>query len=68
MGLMADRIMHNPHLEVMPDHSAGPHYDALQEALVQNGMLAEQPGQPVQEFMDYEPRCLCSTSMGSTSG
>lgn len=38
---MADRIIHDPHLEVMPDH-AGPHYNALRDALTQNGMDLEQ--------------------------
>jgi len=38
---MDDRIMHDPHLEVMPDH-AGPHYDVLRNALTQNGMQEEQ--------------------------
>ena len=33
--------MHDPHLEVMPDH-AGPYYQALRDALVQNGMPLEQ--------------------------
>jgi hypothetical protein len=38
---MDDRIAHDPHLEVMPDH-ASPHYEVLQNALIQNGMPAEQ--------------------------
>lgn len=38
---MADRLMHNPHLEVMPEH-VGPHYAPLRDALTQNGMTAEQ--------------------------
>jgi len=38
---MADRIINNPHLEVISDH-AGPHYDILQNMLIQNGMTAEQ--------------------------
>ena len=38
---MDDRIIHNPHLEIIPDH-AGPHYDALRAALAQNGMNLEQ--------------------------
>lgn len=37
---MDDRILHDPHLEVMPDH-AGPHYDALRATLTQNGLNAE---------------------------
>ena len=38
---MDDRIIHDPHLEVMPEH-AGPHYDVLRNALTQNGMDLEQ--------------------------
>lgn len=38
---MDDRIINNPHLELIPDH-AGPHYNALREALTQNGMTPEQ--------------------------
>ncbi|KAF8797793.1 hypothetical protein BYT27DRAFT_7124586 [Phlegmacium glaucopus] len=38
---MDERIIHDPHLEVMPDH-AGPHYNVLRNALIQNGMNAEQ--------------------------
>ncbi|KAF8799132.1 hypothetical protein BYT27DRAFT_7121639 [Phlegmacium glaucopus] len=38
---MDDRLIHNPHLEVMPDH-AGPHYNILRDALTQNGMTPEQ--------------------------
>ena len=38
---MDDRIIHDPHLEVIPDH-AGPHYDVLQNALTQNGMNIKQ--------------------------
>src|SRR5271169_5010753 len=38
---MAERIIQDPHLELMPDH-AGPHYAALRAALTQNGMLEEQ--------------------------
>ena len=34
---MDDRILHDPHLEIIPDH-AGPHYDALRVVLTQNGM------------------------------
>jgi hypothetical protein len=41
---MDDRIIHNPHLEVMPDH-AGPHYVVLRNTLTQNGMTAEQAAQ-----------------------
>jgi hypothetical protein len=36
-----DVILHDPHLEVVPDH-AGPHYDVLRNTLTQNGMTAEQ--------------------------
>ena len=38
---MDDRVIHDPHLEVIPDHN-GPHYDALRNALTQNGMSAEE--------------------------
>ena len=38
---MAERIIHDPHQEVIPDH-AGPHYNLLREALAQNGLNAEQ--------------------------
>ncbi|KAF8806829.1 hypothetical protein BYT27DRAFT_7211856 [Phlegmacium glaucopus] len=38
---MDERIIHNPHLEVMPDH-AGPHYNILRDVLTQNGMTVEQ--------------------------
>lgn len=38
---MDDRIINNPHLEVMPNH-AGPHYEALRNALTQNEMTPEQ--------------------------
>ena len=41
---MDDRILHDPHLEVMPDH-AGQHYDALRDVLTQNGMSAEEAAQ-----------------------
>ncbi|KAF8808604.1 hypothetical protein BYT27DRAFT_7210607, partial [Phlegmacium glaucopus] len=38
---MDDRLIHNPHLEAMPDH-AGPHYNVLRDALTQNGMTLKQ--------------------------
>ena len=38
---MDNRIIHDPHLEEVPDH-AGPHYDVLRNALTQNGMTVEQ--------------------------
>ena len=38
---MDDRVIHDPHLEVIPDHN-GPHYDVLRNALTQNGMSAEE--------------------------
>ncbi|KAF8799852.1 hypothetical protein BYT27DRAFT_7227679 [Phlegmacium glaucopus] len=38
---MDDRLIHNPHLEVMPDH-AGPHYHVLRDVLTQNGITPEQ--------------------------
>jgi len=45
---MADRVINNPHLEVMPDH-AGPHYEILQNALTLNGMNVEQAVQALNE-------------------
>lgn len=45
---MADRILHDPHLEVMPDH-AGPHYDVLRNALAQNGLTLEQAVQALND-------------------
>ncbi|KAF8811892.1 hypothetical protein BYT27DRAFT_7275830 [Phlegmacium glaucopus] len=41
---MDERIINDPHLEVMPDH-AGPHYNVLQNMLTQNGMTAKQAAQ-----------------------
>jgi hypothetical protein len=38
---MDERIIHDPNLEVVPDH-AGPHYDVLRTALTQHGMTLEQ--------------------------
>ena len=38
---MDNRILHDPHPEVLPDH-AGPHYDVLQNVLTQNGMSVEE--------------------------
>ena len=38
---MDDRIIHNPHLEAIPDH-AGPHYDVLRNILIQTGMTPVQ--------------------------
>ena len=38
---MDGEIIHNPHLEVIPDH-AGPHYDVLRNLLMQNGMTPEE--------------------------
>ena len=38
---MDNRIIHNPHLEVIPDR-AGPHYVVLQDALTHNGMMLEE--------------------------
>ena len=48
---MAERITHNPHLEIMPDH-AGPHYDVLRNTLTQNGMTVEQAVQALDKFLD----------------
>jgi hypothetical protein len=45
---MDDRIMHNPHLEVMPSH-AGPHYLVLRNTLAQNGMTVEQAVQALND-------------------
>ena len=45
---MADRIINNPHLELMPNH-AGPHYNILREALTQNGMTPEQAVQALDD-------------------
>ncbi|KAF8801017.1 hypothetical protein BYT27DRAFT_7046194, partial [Phlegmacium glaucopus] len=42
------RIVLNPHLEVMPDH-AGPHFDVLRNALMQNGLTIEQAIQAIDE-------------------
>ena len=38
---MDDRIIHDPNLELIPDH-AGPHYGVLRDALVHNGITLEQ--------------------------
>ena len=38
---MDNRILHDPHLEAVPDH-AGPHYNALRNALTNNGMTPEE--------------------------
>jgi hypothetical protein len=38
---MDERILNDPHLEIMPDH-AGPHYEVLRGALTGNGMTPEQ--------------------------
>src|SRR5271156_2976982 len=57
---MDDRIMHNPHLEAMPDH-AGPHYQVLQlDALVQNGMPVDQAMQALDNSwtMNHDARIL----------
>ncbi|KAF8810965.1 hypothetical protein BYT27DRAFT_7253102 [Phlegmacium glaucopus] len=45
---MDERLTHNPHLEVMPDH-AGPHYNALRDVLTQNGMTIEQAVQALND-------------------
>jgi hypothetical protein len=45
---MDDRIVNDPHLEVIPDH-AGPHYDVLRNVLAQNGMNLEQAVQALNE-------------------
>ena len=45
---MDDRIIHDPHLEVIPDHT-GPHYDVLRNTLTQNGMNVEQAVQALND-------------------
>lgn len=56
---MDDRIIHNPHLEAMPDHT-GPHYQVLRDALVQNGMPIDQAIQVLDNawIMDRDARIL----------
>src|SRR5271156_4654302 len=56
---MDDRIMHNPHLEAIPDHT-GPHYQVLRDALVQNGMPMDQAIQVLDNAwtMDRDARIL----------
>src|SRR5271156_5197682 len=56
---MDDRIMHDPHLEAMPDH-AGPHYQVLRDALVQNGMPIDQAVQALDNSwtMNHDARIL----------
>ena len=45
---MAERIILNPHLEIMPDH-AGPHYGAICAMLIQNSLTEEQAVQPLND-------------------
>ncbi|KAF8812014.1 hypothetical protein BYT27DRAFT_7088397, partial [Phlegmacium glaucopus] len=45
---MDERIILNPHLEVMPDH-AGPHFNVLRNALMQNGLTIEQAIQAIND-------------------
>ena len=40
--------MHDPHVEMVPDH-AGPHYVALLNTLTQNGMTEEQAVQALNQ-------------------
>ena len=56
---MDDRILHDPHLEVIPDH-AGPHYDVLRNALVQNGLTPEQAVQALNDSwtQNHDARAL----------
>jgi hypothetical protein len=56
---MDDRILHDPHLEIRPDH-AGPHYDVLRNALVQNGMTPEQALQALNDSwtQNHDARAL----------
>ena len=43
---MPERILQDPHLKVMPDHSS-PHHAILQAALTQNGMSEEEAMQMI---------------------
>src|SRR5277367_5873515 len=56
---MDHRIMHVPDLEALPDH-AGPHYQVLRDALVQNGMQVDQAIQALDNSwtMDRDARIL----------
>ena len=45
---MDNRILHDPHLEVVPNH-AGPHYDILRNALTNNGMTQEEAVQALND-------------------
>ena len=45
---MDKRIIHDPHLNEIPDH-AGPHYEVLQNAFTQNGMDVEQAVQALND-------------------
>jgi hypothetical protein len=45
---MDDRIIHDPHLEVIPDHT-GLHYDALRTVLTQNGLSPEEAVQALND-------------------
>ena len=56
---MDDRIINDPHLEIMPDH-AGPHYEALRNALTQNEITAEQAVQALNNSwtLNHEARVL----------
>src|SRR5271155_6226422 len=38
---MADRILQDPRLEVLPNH-AGPHYDGIRQVLLNTGLTVEQ--------------------------
>ena len=54
---MDDRIIHDPHLEVVPDY-AGPHYVALRNTLTRNGMNEEQAVQVLDQSwnLNHDPR------------
>ena len=56
---MDNRILHDPHLEVMPDH-AGPHYNLLRIALTQNGLTVEQAVQALNDSwtQNHDARAL----------
>ena len=45
---MDNRILHDPHLEIAPDH-AGPHYEVLRNALTHNGMTQEEAVQALDD-------------------
>ena len=40
--MATERLTQNPHLEIIPDHTAGPHYDAIRTILTNTGITNEQ--------------------------